>query len=132
AVWLPPMLKGGSGVASVGYDVFDDYDLGSKIQKGHVATRYGTREQLARCVAMMRANDLDVYADLVENQRNGGSGRDGATFRYLNAEGTPDAGRFPKNPSNFHSVHGGVPQDPNVFQEFSFGCDLAPINGKPP
>jgi alpha-amylase len=33
AIWLPPSLKGGSGKGSVGYDVFDDYDLGSKLQK---------------------------------------------------------------------------------------------------
>ena len=41
AIWLPPVSKGASGKASVGYDVFDDYDLGSKNQKGTVATRYG-------------------------------------------------------------------------------------------
>src|SRR5258707_10513976 len=28
AVWLPPVLKGGNGTRSIGYDVFDDYDLG--------------------------------------------------------------------------------------------------------
>jgi hypothetical protein len=37
AIWLPPVTKGASGEASVGYDVFDDYDLGSKNQKGTVA-----------------------------------------------------------------------------------------------
>src|SRR6266699_6795488 len=82
AVWLPPVRKGAAGTASVGYDVFDDYDLGSKSQKGAEPTRYGTREQLERCVAMMRANGLDVYVDLVENQRAGGSGHGGFTFRY--------------------------------------------------
>jgi alpha-amylase len=137
AIWLPPPLKAGSGVASVGYDVFDDYDLGSKNQKGHVPTRYGTREQLARCVAVFRANGLDAYVDLVANQRGGDSG--GAVFRYADADGhvgdprrDGKGGRFPKDPSNFHFVHGGVPQDPHVFQDFSFGRDLAPINGKPP
>jgi alpha-amylase len=139
AVWLPPPLKAGAGVASVGYDVFDDYDLGSKNQKGHVATRYGTREQLARCVAMLRANGLDVYVDLVENQRDGESGPGEAVFRYADADGhvgdprhDGKGGRFPKDPGCFHFVHGGVPQDPHVFQDFSFGRDLAPVNGKPP
>src|SRR5580700_5760859 len=65
ALWLPPALKCGSGVSSVGYDPFDDYDLGSKNQKFHVQTRYGSREQLARCVAMLRSNGLDVYVDIV-------------------------------------------------------------------
>src|SRR5690242_4617722 len=32
-VWIPPVLKGASGGYSVGYDPFDDYDLGSKLQK---------------------------------------------------------------------------------------------------
>jgi alpha-amylase len=52
---LPPKAP-----ASVGYDVFDDYDIGSKNQKGAMQTRYGNREELIRCVAMMRANGLDV------------------------------------------------------------------------
>jgi alpha-amylase len=128
ALWLPPVTKAASGKDSVGYDVFDDYDLGSKHQKGTVATRYGTREQLARCVAVMRANGIDVYLDLVENQRLGGRGPGHHTFRYADADGNVGGGRFPKDPLNFHP---NVPEDPNVFQDISFGADLAPINGKP-
>lgn len=131
AVWLPPVTKGAAGTASVGYDVFDDYDLGSKRQKGAVPTRYGTREQLARCVAMLRANGLEVYVDVVENQRDGGAGHGGFVFRYVDADGNPEGGRFPKNPQDFHS---NVPQDPHVFggpHEQPFGADLAPINGLP-
>lgn len=138
ALWLPPPLKGASGLSSNGYDVFDDYDLGSKDQKGHVSARYGSREQLARCVAMLRANGLDVYVDLVENQRDGDTGPGEAVFRYADADehvGDPrhegKGGRFPKDPGCFHFVPGGVPQDPHVFQDFSFGRDLAPINAKP-
>src|SRR5947209_5491912 len=104
AVWLPPPLKAGNGVGTVGYDVFDDYDLGSKNQKGHVATRYGTREQLARCVAMLRANGIDVYADLVPNQRGGETGPGVGVFRYADADGHVGdprrdgrGGRFPKD-----------------------------------
>jgi alpha-amylase len=129
AVWLPPVWKGASGTFSVGFDLFDDYDLGSKDQKGTIPTRYGTREQLARCVAILRANGIDVYIDLVENQRMGGEGPGGFTFRYADSTGTK-SGRFPKDPDCFH--HRGIPQDPNVpGPDFSFGPDLAPINGKP-
>jgi alpha-amylase len=131
AVWLPVPHKGGSGTASFGFDVFDDYDLGSKNQKGSVPTRYGSREQLARCVAIMRANGLDVYVDLADNQRSGGSGPGGFTFRYADADGRTPGGRFPKDRDNFHNRD--IPQDPDVFgPDFSFGPDLAPINGKPP
>ena len=127
AVWLPPPLKGAAGTLSVGYDVFDDYDLGAKEQRGSLPTRYGTREQLARCVATMRACGLDVYVDLVENQRSGGVD---FRYRYKDASGG-EAGRFPKDPLNFHP---NVPQDPGVFagpREISFGDDLAIINGRP-
>jgi hypothetical protein len=41
SLWLPPPAKAGGGF-SVGYDVFDRFDLGSKDQKGTVGTRYGT------------------------------------------------------------------------------------------
>jgi alpha-amylase len=127
AVWLPGPLKGAAGSLSNGYDVFDDYDLGAKDQKGTVPTRYGSREQLARCIAMMRANGLDVYADLVENQRDGDDGH--LNFEYVDAFGQPAKGRFPKGPLDFHP---NVPEDSGVFSDrFSFGPDLAPINGEP-
>lgn len=127
AIWLPPPLKGASGSFSSGYDLFDDYDLGDKDQKGTIPTRYGTRERLERCVAVMRANGIDVYVDLVENQRDGDDGH--FNFRYVDAFGQPGKGRFPKGPGDFHPH---VPQDPGVFSDqFQFGRDLAPINGLP-
>jgi alpha-amylase len=129
AVWIPCPLKANSGTFSDGFDVFDDYDLGSKDQKQTRATRFGTREQLERCVAILRANGLDVYVDLVENQRVGG---DNKTYKYVDADGKPGGGRFPKTPSDFHGP-GGVPEDPGVFDDSAqFGDDLAPINGLPP
>jgi alpha-amylase len=140
ALWLPPALKCSSGISSVGYDPFDDYDLGSKKQKGHVETRYGSREKLARCVAMLRSNGLDAYVDIVENHRDGDGQFGTAVFRYADAEGNvgdprigPTGGRFPKDASNFHDVPGGVAEDPNVFDDsVSFGRELAPINARPP
>jgi len=123
AIWLPPPLKGASGSFSSGYDAFDDYDLGSKDQKGSVPTRYGTREKLTRCIAMMRANGLDVYADLVENHRDGDDGH--FHFSYVDAFGHPTGGRFQKGPGDFHPH---VPPDPGVFDDrFQFGRDLAPM-----
>src|SRR5580704_4003570 len=79
AVWLPPVLKTASGASpqADGYGAFDDYDIGSRDQKGPKGTtftRFGTREQLQRCVAVLRANGLDVYLDMVEHQRSGDAG----------------------------------------------------------
>jgi alpha-amylase len=134
ALWLPPVNKGALGLRSVGYDVFDDYDLGSKDQRGAIPTRYGSREQLQRCVAMCRANGLEVYLDLVENQRSAGAGPPCFPIYYKDAFGNPRGGRFEKDALCFHP---NVPEDPNVFgtpriPEVSFGLDLAPINGQPP
>lgn len=129
AVLLPSPLKADSGTLSDGFDIFDDYDLGSKVQKQTVPTRFGDREKLERCVAILRANGLDVYIELVENQRDGGNNK---TYRYVDADGKPGGGRFAKNPTDFHGP-GGVPEDPNVFDDSAqFGDDLAPINGQPP
>lgn len=125
AVWVPPVLKGAAGGYSNGYDPFDDYDIGSKNQKGTTTTRYGTREQLEKMVAQMRANGLDVYLDMVENHRNGDDGN--FSFRTNDAYGVFGAGRFQKG---FYDFHPNVPQDPNVPDDaFSFGRDCAPVNG---
>jgi alpha-amylase len=133
SIWLPPPQKGAAGIRSMGYDLYDDYDIGSKDQQGSVPARYGTREQLQRCVAMCRANGLSVYLDLVENQRVDNSDSDPFTMRYADAFGNAQGGRFEKNPLDFHP---NVPEDPGVFgtpqvKEISFGLDLAPINGRP-
>jgi galactose oxidase len=132
AIWLPPVLKTSAGVhsGSDGYGPFDDYDIGSKSQMGSVPTRFGSREQLQRCVATFRANGLDVYLDMVEHQRSGDPGN--FVFRYRGADGTSATGRFPKDPLNFVP---NVPRDPNLGgparDDFPFGRELAPINGKP-
>jgi len=132
AVWLPPVLKTSAGAhpGSDGYGPFDDYDIGSKDQMGTVPTRFGSREQLQRCVATMRANGIDVYLDMVEHHRSGDPGN--FVFRYKGAEGKPAAGRFPKDPLNFLP---NVPRDPDLGGpakfDFPFGRELAPINAKP-
>ena len=125
ALWLPPPLKGASGGLSSGYDPFDDYDIGSKNQQGTIPTRYGTREQMKRCVAVLRANGLDVYLDIVDHHRDGDTVP--FVFRYANSAGEAEKGRFAKNPGDFHP---NVPDDPNTFDNSeSYGRRLAPING---
>jgi alpha-amylase len=124
AIWIPPPLKGGSGDLSSGYDVFDDYDLGSKDQKRTVPTRYGAREDLEKMVAVLRANGIDVYVDIVANNRDGDDGH--FNFEYVGSRGR---GRFSKAAGDFHP---NVPEDPGVITDlFQFGRDLAPINGRP-
>ena len=97
AVLLPPVLKTSAGAfpGADGYGPFDDYDIGSKDQFFSVPTRFGSREQLQRCAAILRANGLDLYLDMVPHQRNGDPGN--WEFKYLGANGVKDVGRFPKD-----------------------------------
>ena len=47
SLWLPPPTKGSGGL-SVGYDLWDPFDLGGKEQRGTFSTRYGTEVELHR------------------------------------------------------------------------------------
>ena len=131
AVWIPPSYKN-SGTNSVGYSPFDHYDLGDKYQKGSVTTRFGTKDEFLRMVAVMHANGIEVIQDIVLNHVDGAGAVNGAggqdpeatyssttnsgykNFRYVCYEtpvesSSPSAdeylsrtGRWPKNYHNFH------------------------------
>ncbi|HEU0008386.1 MAG TPA: alpha-amylase family glycosyl hydrolase [Verrucomicrobiae bacterium] len=68
SLWLPPPTKANSSY-SVGYDVFDPFDLGDKNQRGTTATRYGTKEELQHLVALAHRFGLRVYFDNIMNHR---------------------------------------------------------------
>ncbi|MBR3872280.1 MAG: DUF1939 domain-containing protein [Paludibacteraceae bacterium] len=126
AVWVPPFVKN-TGTNSVGYSPFDFYDLGDKYQKGSVTTRFGTKDDVLRMIAVMHANGIEVIADAVVNhtvgaggENNGAGGEDPnawddkwKNFRYVCYEtpykdgGQTDywnrKGRWPKNWQNFHA-----------------------------
>jgi hypothetical protein len=70
SLWLPEPAKGGS-VFSVGYDLFDPFDLGDKNQNGTVATKYGTKAQLLQMVQTAHQFGIRVYFDNVMNHRQG-------------------------------------------------------------
>ena len=70
-IWLPPAYKGATGINSVGYDVYDTYDLGEFDQRGSVPTKYGTREQYLRTVKALQDTGIEVYADVVLNHMTG-------------------------------------------------------------
>jgi alpha-amylase len=127
AILLPPVLKTQSGASpgADGYSVFDDYDLGNKNQFFTKPTRFGTRERLQRCTAIMRANRLDIYLDIVMHQWDGGND---FTYSYPGANSHGGPGRLPKHKTCFVP---DVPRDPiagPVSEDFAFGDELAPIN----
>ncbi|MBD2767300.1 T9SS type A sorting domain-containing protein [Hymenobacter sp. BT664] len=145
AVWIPPTIKNGN--QGNGYSPFDNYDLGDKWQKGFLATRMGTKDELLRAVAVLHANGIEVIQDLVLNHNdgagsaNGQGGQDpaayddGTTSRYKNfryvsyASPATDesatnylarSGRFAKNWENFN---------PNVGNNSTSGDWNAPLFG---
>jgi len=48
---------------------FDDYDIGSKDQKGSIATRFGTRESLQRAVATDRSRPESTEKEREDKKR---------------------------------------------------------------
>ncbi len=83
AVWLPPAQKGVDGSKSVGYDVYDIYDLGEFDQKGSVRTKYGTKDQLVEAVKTVQSKGLQVYADIVVNHMGGAVGKEKIKVRKV-------------------------------------------------
>ncbi len=80
ALWLPPASKAANvGGMSMGYDVYDYYDVGKYPQKAvrkvngkdEVRTWYGSEEELRSLIRAAHRKDLKVYADLVLNHNNG-------------------------------------------------------------
>jgi len=67
ALWLPPPTKGTEGVRDVGYAIYDRFDLGDVDQRGTVATRYGTKDQLQSMVATAHRFGVRVYFDVLMN-----------------------------------------------------------------
>lgn len=101
-IWLPPAYKGAAGRCSVGYDVYDTYDLGEFDQKGSVATKYGTKEEYLAAVHTLQQHGIQVLADVVLNHMMGADAtervaviEDAANNREQAISGTADYGVDP-------------------------------------
>jgi len=71
AVWLPPAFKANAGGMSVGYDVYDLYDIGEFDQKSSIRTKYGTKQEYIDAIKTAHNKGLQVYADIVVNHLAG-------------------------------------------------------------
>lgn len=69
-LWIPPATKAGFQ-GSVGYDVYDWWDLGEFNQKGSIATSYGTKTELQALSKNASSYGIGILADAVMNQRSG-------------------------------------------------------------
>ncbi len=70
SIWIPPPTKAGSGL-SVGYDLFDPFDLGDNEsgQAGSNSTNYGTKADLLNLITVAHRFGIRVYIDNVVNHR---------------------------------------------------------------
>jgi hypothetical protein len=68
ALWLPPPTKGSGGL-SVGYDLWDPFDLGGKDQRNTVRVRYGTEAELLHLIRVAHRFGIRVYFDNIMNHR---------------------------------------------------------------
>jgi len=67
-IWLPPGCKA-SRPEGNGYDIYDLYDLGEFEQKGHRATKWGSKADLIELVRTAQVHDVGLYWDAVLNHR---------------------------------------------------------------
>jgi len=82
AIWVPPPGKADSGGFSVGYDVYDRFNLGNPFDR----TLYGTTQGFLRMSREMDQSDTLLYVDSILNH-NG--------FRDLSTPGFVAAGDYP-------------------------------------
>lgn len=68
SLWLPPPTKGSGGL-SVGYDLWDPFDLGPKDQRSTIGTRYGDETELLHMVEVAHRFGIRVYFDNIMNHR---------------------------------------------------------------
>ncbi|MEM9754111.1 MAG: hypothetical protein AAF916_12120, partial [Planctomycetota bacterium] len=81
-VWVPPTGRADTGGLSVGYDVFDRFDLGSARSQ----TAYGSEQGLRNLTDLMHRAGSNVYVDLIWNH-NG--------FSDKSTPGLPEGGGYP-------------------------------------
>lgn len=89
AVWFPPAVKGAQGKKDMGYAPYDLYDLGEFNQKGSIGTRYGTKDEYIAAIKAMKAQGIDVYADIAVRQKLGADKIEKVTAAEFNAKDLP-------------------------------------------
>lgn len=103
-IWMPPPWKGAS-LASVGYDCFNRFDLGSPTAQ----TAYGTEAQFKAVVEELQNADVLVFIDTIMNH-NSGRTSDGG---FLAAGGWPGFWEENGAPGFWGDFHDGTTQSEN-------------------
>ena len=124
SLWLPNPAKGNSGAYSVGYDVFDPFDLGSTNQQGTIPTAYGTQADLINMVVTAHRFGIRVYFDNVMNHRS-------STVPGYPGSGTPTNYYPGLIPQDFHlqTVTGGFANWPSIGDPY--WCTTSVVQNQP-
>ena len=128
ALWLPPAGKAANiGGMSMGYDVYDYYDLGKYDQKGSVKTWFGSEEDLHGLIREAHKKGLQLYADLILNHNNGADDEEWNPIVNQKrwTKFTPLSGKFSRdwscfNPSPYPD------SDPGAFGDMPDLCHTNP------
>ena len=115
-VYLPPPSKGESGGYSMGYDVFDHYDLGEYDQSPRgVGTRFGSKAQLTNLIHAFIATNIEPVADIVMNHMRQVTLSKAFTYPH---------GVFQKTTNDFHPSSSGHNDELESYHKTSdFGSD---------
>jgi hypothetical protein len=120
SVWLPPPGRADSGNQSVGYDVYDRFDLG----KAGNPTLYGTETGLKRVGRTYDKLGVDLHLDLIINH-NGFS--DQGTYKFIEAGGYP--GFLMQNPDGGADPFGVPGTDGDFNSSYRYGDVQGRLSG---
>ena len=112
AVWIPPPGRADSSDFSVGYDVYDRFDLGDADR----STLYGTETGLRTVADSLHSDGIDLHIDTVINH-NGFS--DASTSGFLESGGYP--GFLLQNPDGSGGPYGVPNTDGDFNSAFNYG-----------
>ena len=133
-VWVPSPAKGAGGRFSMGYDLYDYYDLGRYDQKFTRRTRFGTAEELGAMQAEFARVGVRLMVDAVVNHRDGGDSQQPVECvpgggqpwsRYTSF--APASGRLPAHRGHFHPNFAHCDESA-PYHDPIFGQDLCYFN----
>jgi alpha-amylase len=128
ALWLPPISKAGS-TNSVGYDVFDRFDIG----RPGAETAYGTQDSFRAVVDELHAANALVNIDIVMNHNTGRQ----TSYSFHAAGGYPGfwTGPLPavnqskRADANWGDFHNGIGASTFLQSENPGGANYSLLNG---
>jgi len=110
---------------SVGYDIYDVYDLGEFSREGVVRTKYGTKEELLELAKTAKEHDVVIYVDAVLNHKFGADG----TERFMVKD--VDYNDRTKVTSDLHEIEVGIFHPiPNGYLTSTVGLYQVYIQGE--